>query len=130
MYITATAARISHNVDDSEARKASAAPWKRDSMLAGRSISTCAASIAATASPNEAPGARLNEIVVAGNWPIWLRSNALGRSSTRAMPDNATGVPETDGTRIRSSADGYNANCVIGSSTRRYLLAWVKMVEI
>ncbi len=27
-------------------------------------------SIASTASPSEAPGARLNEIVAAGNWPM------------------------------------------------------------
>ena len=28
--------------------------------------------IAVTASPREAPGARLNDTVVAGNWPRWL----------------------------------------------------------
>ncbi len=130
MYITSTAARISHSVEESEPRKASAAPWKRDSMLAGRPISVSAASIAVTASPSDTPGARLNEIVVAGNWPMWLRSSALGRSSTRAMPASGTGSPLAELTRMRPNASGPSWNCGSASSTTRYWLAWVKMVEI
>ena len=47
--------------------KACAAPWKLTAKLGGRSISLSACPIASTASPREAPGARLNEIVVTGN---------------------------------------------------------------
>ena len=60
MYIVTIAARISTSVLSSEARKASAAPWKRVWTLAGMPSwirSRCAASMAATASPSDAPGA-------------------------------------------------------------------------
>ena len=67
MYIVTTAARISSSVLSSEARNASAAPWKRVWMLAGMPISRCAVSIAVTASPSDAPWPRLNDSVTAGN---------------------------------------------------------------
>ena len=38
-------------------------------MLAGMAISASALRIASTASPSEAPGPRLKEIAVDGNWP-------------------------------------------------------------
>ena len=38
----------------------------------GTPISRIAALIASTASPSAAPGARLKEIVTAGNWLWWL----------------------------------------------------------
>ena len=59
MYIVTIAARISSSVLSSEARNASAAPWKRVWMLAGIPSSCCAASMAATASPSDAPGAEV-----------------------------------------------------------------------
>ena len=40
--------------------------------LDGRCRSCSAVRTAATASPSEMPGATLNEMVVAGNWPRWL----------------------------------------------------------
>ena len=63
------AARINSSVFVSEAWNASAAPWKLVSILAGmaRSFSTCL--MRSTAAPSDAPGARLNDTVVAGNWP-------------------------------------------------------------
>ena len=65
MYMVTMAARISQSSLASDARNASAAPWKRICALAGSERSRCAASIAVTASPRDAPGARLNEIVAA-----------------------------------------------------------------
>ena len=67
MYMVTTAARISSSVLDSEARNASAAPWKRVWMPAGRPISCSTASITCTALPSDTPLARLNESVTAGN---------------------------------------------------------------
>ncbi|KAG1433957.1 hypothetical protein G6F55_014626 [Rhizopus delemar] len=72
MYMVTTAARISHSVLVSEFWNASAAPWNRVSTPAGKPISASAAMMASTALDSDAPGARLNEMVTAGNWPWWL----------------------------------------------------------
>ena len=55
------------NLQVGDALKASAAPWSFTCALTGRPMSRCAASTALTASPSDAPGARLNEIVEATN---------------------------------------------------------------
>src|SRR3954451_1067557 len=90
MYMVTMAARISRRVLSREARNASAAPWNRVWMLAGRPISLCACSIAATAEPSDAFGPRLNESVTAGNWPAWLMTGGVWRSSTVAMLASCT----------------------------------------
>src|SRR5258708_15967969 len=54
----------------SEAWKARAAPRKPVWIDGGRLISRAAPLMASTASPREAPGARLNEIVTAGDCPL------------------------------------------------------------
>ncbi len=59
-------------------------------MLAGRPISASALRIASTAAPSEAPGARLNEIVAAGNWPRWLIDSGAVCSTTSAIADSGT----------------------------------------
>ncbi len=41
-------------------------------MLGGMPISSCTLFTALTASPREAPGARLKESVTTGNWPWWF----------------------------------------------------------
>ena len=56
----------------------------------------CAVSIASTASPSEAPGARLNEIVAAGNWPRWLIDERRRARST-TLRDRATAAPAACG---------------------------------
>ena len=56
-----------------------------------------AARIASTASPSEAPGARLKEMVAAGNWPRWLTSSGAGFSLTRATDDSGTCPPPVAG---------------------------------
>ena len=66
-YITTTAASTSHNVFDSDARNASAAPRKRLSMDSGQPSCCCTSSTAATASPSEWPLPRLKDSVAAGN---------------------------------------------------------------
>src|SRR3546814_1704194 len=40
--------------------------------VCGMFIDACAFWIALTACPSATPGARLNEMVTAGNWPWWL----------------------------------------------------------
>src|ERR1700722_18751570 len=67
IYMVRTAASSRNTSFESEDWKACAAPWKLIPKLAGSSISLSAELIASTAPPREAPGARLNEIVVTGN---------------------------------------------------------------
>ncbi len=75
---------------ESEAWKASAAPWKLLAMLAGSPTSRPAAAIASTAAPREAPGARLKETVAAGNCPRWLTASGADSSRTVAMAESGT----------------------------------------
>ena len=62
-------------------------------MLAGTPSSRSAAVMALTASPSDAPGARLNEIVAAGNWPRWLITSGALRSLMRAIVSSGTCCP-------------------------------------
>jgi len=98
MYITTTAARISHRVLDSEARKASAAPWKVISTACGRPIRFIVASMPSTAWPSEAPAARLKDTVAAGNWPWCDSDSTAGRWVMRATVESGTGPPVPVGT--------------------------------
>ena len=68
-------------------------PWKLPRMLAGSPIFLVVASMAWTASPSEAPGARLNDRVVAGNCPWWLMTSGPVVSSTRVMALSGTLPP-------------------------------------
>src|ERR1035438_2085636 len=90
MYMVTMAARISHSSLASEPRNAAAAPWNWICALAGRPISACVFWMPVTASPSEAPGERLNEIVADGNWPIWLTTSGVARSLMRAMAVSGT----------------------------------------
>src|SRR5271155_653592 len=65
--MAAIAAASRNTSFDSADWNACAAPWKLTAKLGGRLMSASALPIASTASPSEAPGARLNEIVVTGN---------------------------------------------------------------
>lgn len=44
-------------------------------------MSFCTCSIALVASPSDAPGARLKEIVTTGNWPWWFTDSGAVRDS-------------------------------------------------
>ncbi|MCY1305355.1 hypothetical protein D9M70_551530 [compost metagenome] len=125
-----TAARISSRVLASEARNASAAPWKRLCTPSGMPISCWVRSITATASPSDTPSARLNDRLTAGNWPMWLITSSALRSSTWARLDSGTWPPAPVATWICPSACGPMVSPLFDCSTTRYWLAWVKMVEI
>ncbi len=92
------AARISQSVLDSEAWKASAAPWKLVTVEAGMPISASAALMASTALPSEAPLARLKDTVAAGNWPMWFTTSGAVRSLMVAIDDSGT-LPPPEVTR-------------------------------
>src|SRR3990167_5271107 len=85
------AARISRSWLLSDFWNASAAPWKCAVIDRGMPISPCAETIAPTAWPRATPGARLNEIVVAGNCPKRSSLSGAARSSKVAL---AEGVVE------------------------------------
>src|SRR5437773_1906337 len=85
-----TAARMRIGSLASEAWKARAAPRKPVWIDGGRLISRAAPLMASTASPREAPGARLNEIVTAGNCPWWAMTSGAARSCTLATVARGT----------------------------------------
>ncbi|MNV92559.1 hypothetical protein D3C71_1871730 [compost metagenome] len=120
-----TAARISSKVLDSDAWNASAAPWKRVCTPSGMPICCCTCSITLTASPSEAPWARLNDMVTAGNWPMWEIASCAWRCSIRASADSRTWPPSVALTWIDSSACGPMLAAVCDCNTTRYWLAWV-----
>ena len=66
------AAAISSGVELSDDWKAWAVPWNEPSSVIGVLSSACTCWMRSTASPSAVPGARLNEMVTAGNWPWWL----------------------------------------------------------
>src|SRR5712691_1326767 len=90
MYTVMIAARISHSSLTSDPRKAAAAPWNWICALAGRLMSCWTFSISFTASPRDAPGARLNEMVADGNWPMWLTTRGAARWVIRAIAVSGT----------------------------------------
>src|SRR4051794_26070709 len=95
MYMVAIAARIRNSSLESDAWNAWAAPWKAVAKLAGSPISCSAFWIAVTAAPSDDPGARLNEIVVAGNWPRCEIFSGDERSTTVTIADSGTCPPAT-----------------------------------
>ncbi|MCY1378814.1 hypothetical protein D9M71_573390 [compost metagenome] len=72
MYMVTTAARISSKVLDNEAWNACAAPWNWVCTPIGMPMSFCTCSMISTACPSATPGARLKDIITAGNWPMWV----------------------------------------------------------
>ncbi|MNN41018.1 hypothetical protein D3C81_1551110 [compost metagenome] len=112
-----------------EARKASAAPWNSVTIEIGRFSSFSICVILSTAAPRDSPGARLNETVAAGNWPWWLTTSWPVRSLMRAMAPSGTCPPDDDGRRSSASDCGLVRNCGMVSSTTRYWLDCVKMVD-
>ncbi len=48
-----------------------AVPWKEADIAAGAGIAVSTFRMAVMAAPMDASGARLNDTVVAGNWPRW-----------------------------------------------------------
>src|ERR1700722_1652888 len=90
MYIVIIAAvsrKISLLKEDS---KAELAPRKFAIKLAGSLISFCTARISCTASPSDAPEARLNETVAAGNWPRCSIRKGVSLTETVVIADKGT----------------------------------------
>ena len=65
---------------------------------------SCASWMAVTASPSDSPGARLNEIVTAGNWPWWLMASGAVVVVSCTIALSGTGAPVGVRTKILSSA--------------------------
>ena len=81
----------------SDVWKASAAPWKLVMMLARHAdLASAPRRMASTASPSEAPGARLKETVVAGNWPRRSICSGAVCSSKVAIADSGTCLPPVE----------------------------------
>ena len=59
-------------------------------------MSACACLIAVTASPSDAPGARLKDTVEAGNWPRCETSSGAVSSRILAITASGTGVLPTE----------------------------------
>ncbi len=98
----------------SESRNACAVPWNEPLSACGSPISACALLIAFTASPSEAPGLRLNEIVTAGNWPWWLMDRyAVLFVSTLTKVDNGTCWPVVGDVRY-SLSNRLGSCCILG----------------
>src|SRR5437763_5531770 len=62
-------------------------------MLAGRPSSSFTRLTAFIASPNDAPGARLNDKVTTGNWPWWLMVMGTFCNSRCENAPNGTWFP-------------------------------------
>ena len=133
MYMVTTAANTNHRLLSKEAWKAKAAPSKRVSTARGTSSSARMAcqwrSMACTASPSATPWAGLKDKVTAGNCATCKMLSKAARSSTLATLLKGTCVPLTDGTRRSDKAAGPMRSWSCTSSTTRYWLLWVKMVD-
>ena len=66
----------------SEASNALAVPWKLAFTVLGMPRLASTWLMILTASPNEAPGPRLKEMVLAGNWPRWSMASGVFVRST------------------------------------------------
>jgi hypothetical protein len=87
------------------------------------------ASMASTASPSDTPSGRLKDTVAAGNCPWRDRPPAAGRSSMRTAAQRHLPAA-ADSTCSCEIASGPCWNCGCASSTTRYWLDCVKMVEM
>src|SRR4051812_18853092 len=112
-----SAARISQPSLASELRKTAAVPWNSAWMLPGIPSLATAASIVFVAPPSEAPGARLNEIVVTGNCPRWLTATGVDLVSMWAkLPSGmiCSRLPESWGTGfVVPGSDGVDGAAVV-----------------
>src|SRR5277367_1460704 len=90
MYIVTMAATKRRTSLVREDSNAELAPRKLAIKLDGSFISCCTARISRTASPSAAPGAKLKEIVAAGNWPRCPIRNGVSLIVTVVIADNGT----------------------------------------
>ena len=90
----------------------------------------CTCSMAATASLSDAPGARLNDMLAAGNCPRWLTTSGVSLSLNFATELSCTWPPLAVVTYMPLSASNPLLKSGPTSSTTRYWLDCVKMVEM
>src|ERR1700730_240219 len=90
MYIGTIAASSRRRPVVRQDSSAEVEPRKLAMKLVGSFISCCAARISRTASPSDAPGAKLNEIVAAGNWPRCPNRNGVSLIETVVIADSGT----------------------------------------
>src|SRR5882724_9248739 len=83
--MTSTAANSSMPWLATACWKTWALPSKLVAIWAGRPTSAAASWIDFTASPSATPGARLNEIMTAGSWAMWLTVSVVGRVDGRDL---------------------------------------------
>ena len=69
---------------------AAAVPWNAVMKLSGRPASASCCWMASMAAPSETPGAVLNEMVVAGNWPKWVITSGPDFCSRCEIADSGT----------------------------------------
>src|ERR1035438_131004 len=81
-------------------------PWNLVEIPGGMRRSRMAASTWPAAWPREKPGFRLNEIVVAGNWPKWLMLDGRTCLPVFTMVSSGTHAPVDDRTYRRDRASG------------------------
>ena len=67
-------------------------------LIVAGSVWRASASTAATASPSETPGFRLNEIVTAGSWPGWVTASGPVFCVIVASDESGTRSPAADRT--------------------------------
>src|SRR6476646_9077977 len=94
--MTKSDARMRIGVLDRDAPKAWALPWKLVWTDSGGCSSFCTALMALTACPIAVPGARLNEIVTDGNWPVWLITSGATFTAESTNVDKGTCWPLDD----------------------------------
>src|ERR1700739_4885678 len=90
MYTAASAATSRYTSLESESSNACAAPWNADWIDGGRATACSACRIRSTAVDSDAPFARLNEIVTAGNCARWLITSGERVTLIFAMPLSGT----------------------------------------
>src|SRR5712692_4718733 len=104
--------------DDSNAW---AVPWKLVVTVGGRAARD-SRSTAATASPSDVPGFRLNEIVTAGSWPRWATVRGPVLRARRATVSSGTRAPLEERTYSIDNDDGSHWYWGATSMTTRYSL--------
>jgi hypothetical protein len=93
-----TAISASHGSASFDSWNACAVPLNEPWIDAGMPIPSVARSIDATAWLSETPGAALNEITVAGNWPWCPTESATADGTTRTSCESGTCAPVPEAT--------------------------------
>ncbi len=104
------AARTSAGSLASDWLNACAVPAKSARTLGGVPMRAWARTMAFTASPSDSPGARLKEIVTAGNCPWWLMASGVVVVVSWTIVLSGTGAPVGVRTKSRSSAADVRAS--------------------